>query len=69
MALIKSNIKRKFIYDGNVLPEVDKNMNHKSVLLHYATIYPELTNASVKHKRLDDGTIEYSFETNFGTKG
>lgn len=66
---VKSII-RKFFLSGAELEDINPNLSPESVLLHYSGVYPELTNASIFNKGLqDNNSIHYEFRTNIGTKG
>lgn len=61
-------LKRKFIYRGNELPDID-NVTPKEVLKYYSGIYPELTNAVVNYKGIINNIETYEIQESAGVKG
>ena len=64
------NTKRIFKYKGEYFNDIDPSFSAQEVLNHYANIKPELTNAIIKGPEVkDDGSVQYEFSTQLGTKG
>jgi len=62
-------LKRVFLYKGNELSDIDRDMSEGKVLEHYSNIYPELINSVVEQKEIKNDKIYYEFKSNVGTKG
>jgi len=62
-------LKRVFLYKGNELSDIDRDMSEDKVLEHYSNIYPELINSVVEQKEIKNDKIYYEFKSNVGTKG
>lgn len=61
---------RKFIFDGEELPDPGLLLSPEEVRKYYATKYPELTNALIEQK-IDDKkqNLIITFNKTLGTKG
>lgn len=69
MAVITA-IQRKFIFNTLELDDLGEGFTPDEILEHYSGVYPELTNAKVVHKGLDDkGNMNFLFDPLVGTKG
>ncbi|MAU16732.1 MAG: PRTRC system protein C [Muricauda sp.] len=69
-----ANITRKYLFlNGNrekiELEDIDPEMGHERIMEHYSALYPELTNANVVDKGINDGLHEIHFQSLAGTKG
>lgn len=65
-----TTIIRTFFLGQTQLEDINPSLSPESVLLHYSGVYPELTNATIFNKGLqDNNTLKYEFRTNIGTKG
>ena len=69
-----TNITRKYLFlNGNrekiELEDIDPEMGHERIMEHYSALYPELTNANVVDKGINDGFHEIHFQSLAGTKG
>lgn len=63
-------IQRKFTFNSLELEDLGQGFTPDEVLEHYSGLYPELTNAKVINKGLDDlGNINFLFDPLVGTKG
>ncbi len=69
MAIITS-ITRKFTFNSLELDDLGEGFTPDDILEHYSGLYPELTNAKVINKGVDDmGAINFFFDPVVGTKG
>ena len=62
-------IKRTFKFNEMILDDPGDHLSPLQVMEHYALIYPELTNAKIVSKGIENDTDRYEFSTNLGTKG
>jgi PRTRC genetic system protein C len=67
--LAATPVVRVFSYNGRVLPDPDPELSPERVKTHYATIYPDLTNATVSGGGFEGGQQVYAFQRSIGTKG
>lgn len=63
------NLKRVFKFGKIELEDINVNLSENSILNHYSGIYPELTNATIEKKGVQNNTIVYEFISKIGTKG
>ncbi|HRO61240.1 MAG TPA: PRTRC system protein C, partial [Burkholderiaceae bacterium] len=63
-----SALKRRFIYNGVALPDVD-GMSAEQVRDLYAAQYPELISCEIQPGAVENGTQEFRFVRAVGTKG
>lgn len=68
MAEIKT-AKRIFSYDGEKLDDTNPNLGVNQILEQYATVYPELINATVVGPEIKRDELHYKFEVQLGDKG
>lgn len=62
-------LERSFSYSGMVLPDPGKNLSVDQVKDVFASIYPELTTASIEGPEIRAGKMVYSLKKAIGTKG
>lgn len=63
-------IKRVFKHKNKNLEDINPKFSVEMVLNHYAGIYPELTNAIIENKGIQNNNqLLYEFKTTIGTKG
>ena len=66
-------LQRKFIMKtskgDSPLEDLDGNWSPERIKGHYASLYPELTNAKTEDRGIVDGFHEIAFKTIAGTKG
>ncbi|MBW8242903.1 MULTISPECIES: PRTRC system protein C [Flagellimonas] len=66
-------LERKFMLKNvsgeSVLDDIDPNWAPDQIKDHYASVYPELTNAKIVDNGIVDGRHEIMFKTIAGTKG
>ena len=60
---------RVFEFNGTILPDPGTALTPEEVKAHYANVYPELLNSSVKGPTEEDGKKIYAFNIATGTKG
>lgn len=60
---------RRFYYNGLELPDSDPRFIPEQVRDFYATMYPEITTASIEGPEESDGALKYRFTHALGTKG
>ncbi len=64
------NLTRVFIFNGIKLEDINTNLSENTILNHYSGIYPELTNATIENKGIQNNKeIVYEFKTTIGVKG
>lgn len=69
MAVITA-IQRNFSFNSLELDDLGEGFTPEEILEHYSGVYPELTNAKVVNKGLDDtGNMNFVFDPLVGTKG
>ena len=68
MALKRSQLQRKFTFDGRPLADPDLNLSIDEVRQHYAGAYPALNNASYEEETTDNAVV-IRFTTAVGSKG
>lgn len=61
--------KRIFKYQGQTYDDPGPEYTVEEVKKHLATIFPEVSQAEIQKKELDDGTLEITFVKRAGTKG
>jgi len=59
---------RVFVYDGREFPDPDPKLKVDEVRQHFATFFPELSNAESKESKRGEDTI-IEFKKRVGTKG
>ena len=69
MALQVTNLKRKFMFEGNELSDPNPDMAPEDVLSFYANTYPEMTSGSVQGPEMKDDHVLYTLSGKVGTKG
>ena len=66
-------LQRKFILNtskgDSLLEDLDSNWSADQIKEHYASLYPELTNAKTEDRGIVKGFHEIAFKTIAGTKG
>jgi PRTRC genetic system protein C len=63
-------LSRVFIFNGIRLEDINSNLSESTILNHYSGIYPELTNATIENKGIQNNKeIVYEFKSTIGTKG
>lgn len=63
-------IQRKFYFNSMELEDLGEGFTPDDIQQHYSGIYPELTNAKVINKGLDDtGNMVFVLDPLVGTKG
>lgn len=64
-------LQRVFRYNGQDLPDLNKDWDADRIRKNYASEYPALTNATIKGPELDETETKaiYTFQTSVGTKG
>ena len=60
---------RSFIYNGVKLPDPGANLTVEQVRDMYVATYPELATASVEGPTPVNGSMQYKFTREVGTKG
>jgi PRTRC genetic system protein C len=60
---------RVFKYNGQVYEDPGPEYTPEEIRSHLATIYPEVAQADIQEKTLEDGTVEITFVKRAGTKG
>ena len=60
---------RVFKYDGKAYQDPGAEYSVEEVKRHLAAIFPEVAQATVEEKALEDGTTEITFIKRAGTKG
>lgn len=68
-ALQPQALERVFQHDSLELPDPDPEMTPEQVREHFATQFPELSNAQVTSEGISNGQQVFSFERSIGTKG
>lgn len=51
------------------LADPNPAMSDKDVIAFYSMQYPELNNAILSNKKIEDDKIKYEYSSKFGTKG
>lgn len=69
MALIVTNLKRKFVFEEEDLEDPNPNMSIEEVQGFYSLRHPELTTATVDGPKIEGDTAVYEFNSKLGTKG
>lgn len=68
--MLVENLERVFIFNGIKLEDINPNLSEQTILNHYSGIYPELTNATIESKGVQNNKeIVYEFKTSIGVKG
>ncbi len=68
--MLVENLKRVFVFDGLKLEDINPTLSEQTILNHYSGIYPELTNATIENKGIQNNNeIVYEFKTSIGVKG
>lgn len=68
--MLVENLERVFIFNGIKLEDINPNLSEQTILNHYSGIYPELTNATIESKGIQNNKeIVYEFKTSIGVKG
>lgn len=68
--MLVENLKRVFIFKDIKLEDINPKLSESSILNHYSGIYPELTNATIESKGIQNqNEIAYEFISIIGTKG
>lgn len=63
-------ITRFFKYKNQTLEDINPKFSVEMVLNHYAGVYPELTNAIIENKGIQNNNqLLYEFKNTIGTKG
>lgn len=60
---------RVFVYNDEAWDDPGPEYTDDDVRKHLATFYPELANATIERRDLDDGRTEVRFAKRAGTKG
>ncbi len=60
---------RVFKYNGQAYADPGEQYTVEEIKAHLAGVYPEIAQATVETKKLDDGTEEITFVKRAGTKG
>jgi PRTRC genetic system protein C len=60
---------RVFKYNGEAYEDPGPEYTPEEIRSHLATIYPEVAQAEIQEKTLEDGTVEVTFVKRAGTKG
>jgi PRTRC genetic system protein C len=61
--------KRLFKYNDQQWEDPGEGFSNEDVRKHLSSFFPELAQASIEEKTLDDGTVEVRFVKRAGTKG
>ena len=73
MAIIAGTIERKFVAEINgqkvELEDPNPNFNVEEILEFYVPQYPQLLNAKVNNKGIDNDKATWEFKTVAGVKG
>jgi PRTRC genetic system protein C len=69
MPVTVEKLERRFVFDGNILPDPDPNMSVEQVRDMYIPAHPEITTATVTGPEPIDGKIRYTFVRANGHKG
>ena len=69
MALVATNIARKFKYNGIALSDPSPEKTVDQVRMFFATQYPELLNSVIEGPDTKNGVSTYSFARAVGSKG
>lgn len=64
-----SPTRRVFKYGGKAFPDPGAAYTSQQVLEHIKGFFPELGNATIDEKELEDGTLEITFSKQVTTKG
>lgn len=68
--MLIENLKRVFIFNGLQLEDINPKLSEQTILNHYSGIYPELTNAKIENKGVQNNKeIVYEFKSTIGVKG
>lgn len=71
--LIVNQLPRIFLFNNNgtsiELSDPSLDMLPESVLNFYSQTYPELTTAKMEGPEIKNDRVEFTFQTNLGTKG
>ncbi len=62
-------LEREFIYNGNILPEINVKLPPKEVMQVWSNTYPELNNGQVIGPEIKDEKQVFTFKTILGEKG
>ena len=61
---------REFEHNGTLLQDVSPTLSPEQVMQHYSNLYPELTNATLVNKGIQqNGNLKYEFQSVIGKKG
>jgi PRTRC genetic system protein C len=60
---------RIFKYQDETYEDPGEEFSNEDVKRHLTTYFPELAQATIEEKKLDDGTVEVTFVKRAGTKG
>ena len=61
--------RRLFKYGAKEFPDPGAEYTSEHVLTHLKGFFPELGNATIDEKQLEDGTLEITFSKQVTTKG
>ena len=61
--------RRVFKYGGKEFPDPGAEYTSQQVLDHLKNFFPELGNATIDEKQVEDGTLEIAFSKQVTTKG
>jgi len=62
-------VRRTFVYNGRTFPDPDGSMTPEAVKNFYATLHPELLNATVEGGEFNGDEQSFRFARAIGTKG
>lgn len=68
MSLVKTELRRKFIYKGKRLDDIPGKSEGEVIKIHAAT-NPELVNATFEYKGIENEEQIFHISTNAGVKG
>lgn len=60
---------RIFRYGDHTWEDPGEEFSNEDVRRHLTTYFPELANAEIRERTLEDGTVEVTFVKRAGTKG
>ena len=64
-----TNLKRKFLFNDQELPDSNPNLTPKEVMELYSNTYPELNNGNLTGPVIEDDMQVFTFKTILGSKG
>jgi len=67
--LVSSKLLRAFKFDNQIIEDFNPALTPEEIKEHLSGSYPQLTNAKILNKGIQDDKILFEFQTIIGTKG